>query len=270
MRFVTSLAFVFVALSGLGAGLAHGQGAALDDSSNKPSSSTTSTVEPAAAPNTPEVAEKVQYGFDIRLRQVYVPSFLLELFLDKVPGGTSDTGFGADFVRRRGHSEIQVGFEYEHITAAQGVYVNKGDINNLGPNGAATDYILSPSTSNQTFGWFTLDFTFINHTQIWKWISLRYGGGAGLGIITGKILRYKDYCSGTTIDTCVPPQQGGTATNDTADLPNQPGPYNVPPVFPVVNAIIGLRFEPIDKLVINVETGIRTIPFIGLSAGYFF
>jgi hypothetical protein len=38
----------------------------------------------------------------------------------------------------------------------------------------------------------------------------------------------------------------------------------------VLNAIIGAQIHPFDKAVINFEMGIRTLPFIGMSAGYFF
>ena len=46
--------------------------------------------------------------------------------------------------------------------------------------------------------------------------------------------------------------------------------YSLPPVFPVVNAIIGLQIKPIEKLTINIETGIRTVPFFGITSAYFF
>jgi hypothetical protein len=48
-----------------------------------------------------------------------------------------------------------------------------------------------------------------------------------------------------------------------------PVAYDFPPVFPVVNAIIGLQIRPTPKAVVNIEGGIRTVPFIGLSVGYF-
>jgi preprotein translocase subunit SecA len=36
-----------------------------------------------------------------------------------------------------------------------------------------------------------------------------------------------------------------------------------------INAILGLQIRPTPKAVINIEGGIRTVPFIGLSVGYF-
>ena len=42
------------------------------------------------------------------------------------------------------------------------------------------------------------------------------------------------------------------------------------PVFPVVNAVIGLQLKPTDHTTINLEGGIRTLPFVGVSSSFFF
>jgi len=46
--------------------------------------------------------------------------------------------------------------------------------------------------------------------------------------------------------------------------------YDLPPVFPVVNAILGLQIKPTEHMTINVEGGIRTLPFLGVSSSIFF
>jgi hypothetical protein len=74
---------------------------------------------------------------------------------------------------------------------------------------------------------------------------------------------------------CTPGDVGlpgtGRTSDDKSGAPeSSPQKYNLPPVFPVVNAIVGFQFRPSPKAVINLEGGIRTIPFIGLSAGYLF
>src|SRR5262245_44476624 len=117
MRFGTSLCLL--ALTG---GTAWAQ-AALDDA-GKP----VPTTDPNAAPTITASAEpKPEYGVDLRLRQVFVPKGLLGLFMDRAAGGASNTGFGVDLVRRRGDLELQLGFEFEHIEPAEGVYIKKGD-----------------------------------------------------------------------------------------------------------------------------------------------
>ena len=283
MRFATSLAFTLTVVASAGASA----GPALDDSSGSGAGSgsapATSTVSPAAAPNTSTVAQdKVEYGADFRLRQVFVPQGLIELFIDRAAGGTSNTGWGFDLIRRRGNLELQLGFEHEDVTAAEGVYINKGDKNNIspGPNQANLDYILNPKQAGGDFGWNTIEFTFLNHAPLGKYVAVRYGGGAGLGIINGNVKHYTVFCaaggSANQLDPqCVPQGitgksgQPGQAAQDPSK-PNQPINYNLPPVVPVVNAIIGLQIRPVPKAVINIETGIRTLPFFGISAGYFF
>jgi len=265
MRLVTGLGLftILVASSTARAG------AALDDSSKSP----TRTTDPAAAPDTLETTpEKVEYGVDLRLRHVWLPQGLMELFTSRAAGGAGNNGIGFDLVRRRGNVELQLGFEYEHVNLAEGVYIDSGKT----VPGDTADYILSPEHAGTDFGWFTIEFTFINHAQINKYLAVRYGGGAGIGILTGSVKRFDVQCtaasSNTNVDPgCVPPDFGGqaTVTPDHAGDP-EPGAYGLPPVFPVVNAIVGLQIRPNDKAVINIEGGIRTLPFIGMSAGYFF
>ncbi len=274
MRFVTGLGLLAILV-----GTAHA-GAALDDnSSGSPAPTTTRTTDPNAAPDTLQTsADKVEYGADLRLRQVFLPSGLMGLFVARAAGGASNTGFGVDLIRRRGNLELQLGFEFEHIALQEGVYINSGD--NV-PTDTA-DFILSPAHAGSDFGWFTIEFTFMNQAPINKYVAFRYGGGAGLGILTGQVKRIDTQCAGGATNAnpepgCVPVgytgQNGqpgtGTVSPDHPGDP-EPNPYNLPPVFPVVNAIIGLQIRPTPKAVINIEGGIRTLPFIGISAGYFF
>jgi len=237
--------------------------AALDDTS----STAPSTPEPAAAPV--EAKNDVDYGVGLRLRNVRIPQGELELFMEQSPGGTSNVGLGVDFTRRRGNVELQLGFEFEHVTPTEGVYIESGK--NVAA-GDEADYILSPERADASLGWFTVEFTFLNHSQIAKNLFLRYGGGAGLGFITGSLKRIDVACNGATNSSvepgCVPPGiNGGTATPTAGGTPVK---YDLPPVFPVVNAIIGVQYRPVPKATVNFEMGIRTLLFFGLSGSYFF
>ena len=109
-----------------------------------------------------------------------------------------------------------------------------------------------------------------------KYLAFRYGGGAGIGILSGSVKRIDVQCAAGATNAnpdpyCVPTQYGGKGVTS-PDHPGDPEPdaYSLPPVMPVVNAIIGFQIRPTPKAVINIEGGIRTLPFIGLSAGYFF
>jgi len=244
-----------------------------DDKAASPAASGAPAAAEASAGEKP-----VEYGVGLRLRNVRAPKGLLQLFVERAPGGISSVGFGVDLTRRRGNSELQLGFEYEHLQPAEGVWIQSNtDVATPNPTttGDEADYIVAPKHNNgKSLGWFTIEFTFLNHAEINKSFAIRYGGGAGIGVVTGELGRYNIICApGATNDApepgCVPMAFGGTG------MPSPDGgdaivKYNLPPVFPVVNAIVGLQIRPAPKAEINIEGGIRTFPFFGISGGYFF
>ena len=251
MRFRMAWAsIVMLLIAGAGRGVAHAQAALDDDESSKPSASASASSS----------EEEAKVGFTVGWRHVWVPKSILELFVDKAPGGASNDGIRFELARRKGNFEVQLGLEYEGISVVDGIWVQKGE----DPANGGADHVFFDS-----FGWFTVEATFLNHTPINKYVALRYGGGAGLGILKGSVKRTDATCSSSdpnaaTLQTC----------NDTPDPPlgsgNNKTPYNLPPVVPVINAIIGLQIRPTENIVINVETGIRTLPFVGISAGAIF
>jgi hypothetical protein len=246
-------------------------GSALADSTLDNKGTPAPSGDPAAGATQTSTETPVEYGVGVRLRNVRAPKGLLELFLESAPGGVNSVGFGVELVRRRGDLELQLGFEYERIQPAEGVWIQS---NTNVAAGDEADYVLSPKhNNNKRLGWLTFEFTFLNHTEITKNFAIRYGGGAGVGIVTGELGRYNVICNGATNETpepgCVPPELGGTATlSPEGDMMIQK--YDLPPVFPVVNAIVGLQIRPFGGAVINIEGGLRTFPFFGVSGGYLF
>jgi hypothetical protein len=274
MRFRLAQLFLAMAMCGtVLTGTAHAQ-AALDDSS-KASPPSDPVADPVAPPPATAPKKDVEYGVGLRLRNVRIPQAELELFMERTPGGTSNVGIGVDLTRRRGNVELQLGFEFEHITPPEGVYIENGK--NVA-NGDAADFILGPGRADSSLGWFTVEFTFLNHSPLAKNLWLRYGGGFGLGIVTGSLKRIDMLCNGATNSNpepgCLPPGiRNGTGTpapDEPGQTPGVPVSYDLPPVFPVVNAIIGLQYQPTPKSTVNFEMGIRTLLFIGLSGSYFF
>ena len=213
---------------------------------------------------------EVEYGVGVRLRSVWVPRSVLQLFVERAAGGAQNFGLGVDLTRRRGATELQLGFEYERVNVGEGVWINKGD--NVA-TGDEADYVLSPKDSGHQLAWFTVEFTFLNHAEINKTFAVRYGGGIGLGIVTGELDHYNIICApGATNASpepgCRPPRFNGPGMY--SEGTETQVAYSLPPVFPVVNAIVGLQIKPTDKLTINIEGGIRTLPFAGVSTSYFF
>lgn len=255
-------------------------GPALDDGPPAATSETTAAT-PTDAQLDPTLAgpqpadETVWYGGALRIRNVRVPKAVLELFLERSAGGSSAIGTGLEVSRRRGNVELQLGFEFDHLQVNEGVWIDSGD--NVA-TGSEADYVLKDhAPGGDKLGWFTIEFSFLNHAPINKYVAVRYGGGAGLGIITGNLWHYNVRCNGATNGNpepgCVPNtllasngQQGQASSFD------GPVKYNLPPVFPVVNAIIGVQITPLgtQSLVVNLEGGIRTAPFFGMSIGGYF
>jgi hypothetical protein len=282
----------------VGTGLARpaAAGPALDDDKAKPPAATPvpakapseSSAEPAEpepdctrpgdprcpAASTAPSGSEVEYGVGVRLRSVWVPRSVLEVFVTRAAGGAHNYGLGVDLTRRRGTSELQLGFEFEHINVGQGVWINKGDNVSMGDE---ADYVLGPDSSTGSgnqFGWFTMEFSFFNHAEIQPWLSFRYGAGLGVGVLIGEINHYNIICApGATNASpspgCVPPRFNGTGMYSEGH--ETLVKYDLgTPVFPVVNAILGLQFKPTDHTTINLEGGIRTLPFVGVSSSMFF
>jgi hypothetical protein len=252
------------------------------DAAKKPPEPVAATSDTPPTITNPD--DTVSYGVDLRIRNVRLPKFMLGWFLGHAADGSSNTGIGADFIRRKGTTEISLGFEYEHINIGEGVYVEPGKA----VPGDPADYLLSPehSPNQANFGWFTVEFNFVGHTPINQYVSFRYGLGAGLGFLVGDIYRWDVACAGgATNDSpepgCDPGDVGvhapdgtlgtGHTSNDsTGGAETTPVKYDLgTPVFPVINAFVGFQFHPFDKAVINIEGGLRTLPYIGLSLGYF-
>lgn len=212
---------------------------------------------------------EIDYGVGVRLRSVWLPKSILQLFLTRAAGGAHNYGAGLELTRRRGSTELQLGFEYEHVNVGQGVWINKGDDVSMGDE---ADFILSPGAAGHDFGWATIEFTFINHAEINKALAIRYGGGLGVGLLLGELDHYNIICVNATNAApepgCVPQTLGGNGQFSGGN--QSPVKYDLPPVFPVVNAILGLQIRPTDKITINIEGGIRTLPFAGISTSMFF
>jgi hypothetical protein len=198
------------------------------------------------------LVEPTHIGLGLRLRNVRVPKSLLEAFVERASGGSSNFGIGLEVSRRKSNFEFQFGLEYEKIFIEPGHWIDKGDSI---PQDEA-DFV-----EFEDFGWVTIEATFLYHTEITKQFALRYGGGAGLGIFFGDVVRTDEVCTNSSVESC----------HEKPGAENVKEPYeNIPPVFLVVNAIFGVQIRPTNELFINIEGGLRTMPFFGTTLGYYF
>ena len=202
-------------------------------------------------------APEPEWGIGLRLRYVAIPQFLLEQFWEEVASGSGNPGIGIDAVRRRGDFEFSFGFEYESLAGdSGGFWLEKGD-DGVTP-GQRPDEVRFDG-----FGWITLDAAFVFHKPLHEKFSLRYGGGFGLGIILGDVLQTDAVCTGRNIN-----DPGVCMVDPSAAQVNDPA--DVPPVFPVINVLGGAQFRPMPQLLINVEIGLRTAPYMGIGTQYLF
>lgn len=235
----------------LGLGLVAGQASAqvaLDDDDDA-----AGDAAPAAAASSLVAGPKTNIGVGLRLRNVRIPEGMLEWFIQDVPGGVSNIGFGAELARRKGNFEVQFGLEYEKLTVTDGYWLEKGK--SIPADPGAVDFV-----RDDGFGWITAELSFMYHTPIVDQLAVRYGGGAGIGILMGDVRRTDQLCPSSSYDTCL---QDPAGENDDT-------PYDLPPVMLVVNAILGVQIRPTNEIFINVEGGIRTVPFFGVTGGYYF
>jgi hypothetical protein len=97
-------------------------------------------------------------------------------------------------------------------------------------------------------------------------MALRYGGGIGIGFPLGGLTHQDTLCSSdTTVDDLDDPNACTPivgATREEADIP---------PVVPIVNVLLGVRFRVVDQVSLQIEGGWRFPSFfIGGGVGYFF
>jgi hypothetical protein len=269
MRFASAvIAFAFVSSTAW----ADGQSTATDPTPDASAQPATSVPTPAGV----VADDAIHYGVDIRLRSMHVPTGLLNLFITHAADGASNFGYGIDVIRRHGNLELAIGLEHEQITVGQGVWINSGD---TVPQDDPDYVVIGKDAQDGGLGWTTIDFTFVNHLVINKYVSFRYGAGAGIGIINGALDHYNVRCAGTATNAspepgCTPTILGGQASvtdpNGNIISTNTQYKYSIPPVFPVIDAIVGFQFHPIDKMLVDLELGLHTLPYIGANIGYMF
>ena len=217
----------------------------------------------AATAGVPMVDAAVQagagarYGLGVRSRWVSVPSWMLGLFLaNSVP--LSSYTIGAEFFRRSGNFDFVLGVAWQALSPPDGNWLGKGN-----SPAAETDFV-----QFRDFGAVSLDAAFILRTDLNEFVSLHYGGGVGIGITTGKMLRTSDGSAGcagnpgdvvgchpvipnsippcVTAGPCTEAQLHTTDNAGAADTPGMPARFSdnrIPSVYPIVNVVTGLDFR---------------------------
>ena len=198
-----------------------------------------------------EKKDDAKLGLGVRMRYIHIPARAIELFVERSAGSGSHPGIGFELIREKGDMAFTLGFEYESIAPRNGIYIEKGDAI---PEDPVDD------VEFKDFTWASVDVSFIGQQKIiGEWLALRYGAGLGVGYIMGDMLRTDATCVSEDVDSC----------QRVPGAPSEPE-KDMPPVFPIVNVLMGLQLRPFDNVAINIEGGIRTVPFVGTTMAFLF
>lgn len=196
------------------------------------------------------VEERVDWGFGAKIRRAWVTPYVQKLFLGDTPGTATMDGAGFDFSRRKGSSEVVFGFGYDRLDAQEGYYLQEGGMPTMQGD---VDYVTFDKPH-----WWTLEVMAVNHVSLHKMLEFRFGGGIGIGWVRGDVRKTDAVCTSGKLqqDCMIDPM--AIEVNKRADIP---------PVLPVVNALIGLQLRPTRFLHIHVDAGIHTVPYasVGVS-----
>lgn len=203
-------------------------------------------------------------------RHIFVPEFLLNLFLDESEAA-SNPAFGAEVTYRKDNFDIIGSLWYASYA------VN-------GPFRASGDPELDTEIIDSDLGILFLSASFLWSTPFNEIFALEYGVGLGLGLVLGQMHRTEAYRDGDDWAAC---DQVGVPDGAYCDGPpardgEDGGHYNVearkwsdggdvPNVVPwLAIPQIALRIKPIKQLMIRIEGGFGLGFFLGGAINYGF
>jgi len=263
----------------LGAGRAHAEADAAPAGSDGPPAATSTPGGGEATPDAdttvtggvPMVdiakqdATAARYGLGLRARWVSVPSWLLGVFLDQSKS-LSSYSIGLEGFRRHGDFDFVLGVAWQSLSPPDGNWLGKGK------NPATdTDYI-----QFRGLGAVSIDAAFILRKDLGQYVTFHYGGGVGLGIVTGKMLRTSDGTDGCAsspgdVTKCypvlTPPCNSGPCSEsqlkasegntDTYQHGSRFTYGDFPPVYPILELLTGFDFRipSVNGLEVKVEGG---------------
>ena len=209
-----------------------------------------SALMPAQAQPLPDDASPaVQYGVGLRLRGLFVPRRAFERFVEVAPSGIAQPAIGLEGVRRRGRFELVLGLSVGGLSPADGIWLDEPQHN---PSLVEFD----------GFSWLSLDLTAVWARPVAPRWALRYGMGIGVGVVLGTV-RETDY-------TCPPGRFDRASCRQSPTARDIRHRLDMPPVLPVVNGLVGVRYAPTSQIAFNLDAGLHTALFLGFSVDLFF
>lgn len=176
-----------------------------------------------------------------------LPEFLMRpLFEHSKPGAVVLAG--ADVRWRRGQAEWSLGLGGGTILSEDGVWtIKQGDLDDLGGWYQEMDMDVVVLWAGGEWG-----------TALGKGVSLRYGALVGMAVLLGDI-----YATELVPGCGGPPGECGHWRSVTRN----PVSFS-PRVLPFVGGHLGLRYEASFGLLVQLDAGLRDLPFVGLRLGW--
>lgn len=287
MRAMRYLAFAFASLSLLAPSLAHAQSDEPVPPGGGPISGDDATPAPASKKPREKKAAPVDdptvgvNSLSAHVRYLFVTKAMLSPYL-KANTGTAMNGAGIG---------LEYAHRYESFDLVATVDMSFFDVQN--GNYLASGHDASLDTHFVTFqnlGLLSADISIIGYHKFLPWLELRYGGGLGVGWVPGTVSEVNDGPQCTNANAhdpskCYPVTTGPLSSNqkglfgtlektghgtDTADSPHYHAVNSKPPAMAVLNALVGVRFYPVQHMQVTAEIGFRDSMFVGLSGGYLF
>lgn len=190
--------------------------------------------------------DRVEWGIGAQVRRSHMFLRLQKFFVGDSPGPATQDGAGLAFTRRVKQVEIVFGLGYDRLDGRDGYYLELGGDPLVAGD---VDYV-----DFRKLSWFTVEVTAIGRLRIHKILALRYGAGLGIGVLRGQLRKTDALCTGTELERDCVLDPAGMQVDEPAKLP---------PVLPVVNALVGLELRPFRPVAIHLDVGLHTVPYVG-------
>jgi hypothetical protein len=232
----------------------------------------------AAAASTDPDEPKTPYEVGVRLRYIFVTRLMMAPFLAAATDLNSVSA-GIEFSWVREKFDVVTSLDFSWLPVGDGNYLGVGHDPSLD-----THY-----TEFKNLSFISADVSIIGHTDVTKWLQIRYGGGLGIGVVLGDVLLTNGFagctlanvsdiaaCHPVGVDLTSPNKEQQLAATeapgqkDTAGNPHRHPSADKPPVMGVVNLLVAARFKLPRKFSIDAEIGFRDAMFVGLNAHYHF
>jgi hypothetical protein len=234
---------------------------------------------PPPAPPSPD-APRTPYQVGARIRGIFVTNAML---MPWVQAGTSMESWsvGAEFIYRRPKFDVVTSLDVSSIDVHDGNWLANG-------HDASVD---THFLQFRGVYFISVDVSILGHNNLTRWLEIRYGGGLGVGGVTGDVLTtngssqctrqnvnnvnqcnpFTPPLSGQALETALKNTEGpNAAQQDVAGNPHRHISKDKPPAMGVVNILLGFRFKLPKKFTLDVEVGFRDAIFFGVGAHYLF